>query len=125
MLRTKVEVQQHVTDMKTLAATQQRKNDELQVQMESTISDAKFWLDKYSKAYKENDAKIGEMQGEFNGRFDSLLFELTRRVSVDDFRRNFDKLNDILFIKFSQVEDMKAAQRDMINYQKHFYPLQM
>ena len=95
------------------------------MQMEYTISDAKFWLEKYCKAYKENDAKIGEMQGEFNGRFDTLLFELARRVTVDDFRRNFDKLNDILFIKFSQLEDMKAAQRDMINYQKHFYPLQM
>lgn len=111
--------------MKTLAATQQRKNGELQVEMEATITDAKFWLDKYCKALKENDAKIGEFQGEFNGRFDALLFELGRRVSVDDFRRNFDKLNDILFIKFSEVEDMKAAQRDMINYQKHFYPLQM
>lgn len=111
--------------MKALAATQQRKNDELQVDMQATITDAKFWLDKYCKAHRENDAKIGEMQGEFNGRFDTLLFELARRVSVDDFRRNFDKLNDILFIKFSEVEDMKAAQRDMINYQKHFYPLQM
>ena len=44
--------------------------------MTSTITDAKFWLEKYTKAYKENDAKIGEMQGEFNGRLDAQDFQL-------------------------------------------------
>ena len=44
--------------------------------MQQTITDAKFWLDKYTKAYKENDAKIGEMQGEFNGRMDAVNFQL-------------------------------------------------
>lgn len=39
--------------------------------------------------------------------------------------KNFNKLNDMLFIKFTQVEENKQALRDMINYQKHFYPLQM
>ena len=40
-------------------------------------------------------------------------------------QKNFNKLNDILFIKFKQVEDNKHALRDMLNYQKHFYPMQM
>jgi len=40
-------------------------------------------------------------------------------------QKNFTKLNDILLIKFNQVEDMKHAMRDMLNYQKYFYPLQM
>ena len=40
-------------------------------------------------------------------------------------RKNFDKLNDMLFIKFAQVEENKQALRDMMNYQKFFYPLQM
>lgn len=39
--------------------------------------------------------------------------------------KNFNKLNDILFIKFKQVEDNKHAVRDMLNYQKYFYPMQM
>jgi len=93
--------------------------------MDQTISDSKFWLEKYTKAYKENDRKIGEMQGEFNGRLDTIFFQLTRRVTVDDMKKNFDKLNDMLFIKFKQVEDNKQAVRDMLNYQKYFYPMQM
>ena len=93
--------------------------------MDQTISDSKFWLEKYTKAYKENDRKIGEMQGEFNGRLDTVFFQLTRRVTVDDLKKNFDKLNDMLFIKFKQVEDNKQAVRDMLNYQKYFYPMQM
>ena len=40
-------------------------------------------------------------------------------------KKNFDKLNDMLFIKFQQVESNKQALRDMLNYQKYFYPLQM
>ena len=40
-------------------------------------------------------------------------------------KKNFDKLNDMLFIKFREVEDNKHALRDMLNYQKFFYPLQM
>ena len=40
-------------------------------------------------------------------------------------KANFGKLNDMLYIKFTQLEDMKAAQRDMLNYQKNFYPLEM
>ena len=91
--------------------------------MEQVVADAKFWIEKYTKAYKENDAKIGEMQGEFNGRLDTILFQVDRRVTVDDVKKNFDKLNDMLFIKFKQVEDNKAAVRDMLNYQKYFYPL--
>ena len=31
----------------------------------------------------------------------------------------------MLFIKFKQVEDCKFAVRDMIAYQKYFYPMQM
>ena len=93
--------------------------------MQKTITDAKFWLDKYTKAYKENDAKIGEMQGEFNGRLDAQNFQLQRRITVEDMKANFNKLNDMLYIKFTQLDDMKAAQRDMLNYQKNFYPLEM
>ena len=40
-------------------------------------------------------------------------------------KKNFDKMNDMLYIKFTQVEDNKQAVRDMLNYQKYFYPLQM
>ena len=40
-------------------------------------------------------------------------------------KKNFTKLNDMLFIKFKQVEDNKQAVRDILNYQKYFYPLQM
>ena len=40
-------------------------------------------------------------------------------------KKNFEKLTDVLLIKFGQVEDNKQAVRDMLNYQKYFYPLQM
>ena len=49
------------------------------------------------------------MQGEFNGRIDDQNFQLERRITIEDMKANFDKLNDMLFVKFTQLEDMKAA----------------
>ena len=93
--------------------------------MDQTIADAKFWLEKYTKGYKENDAKIGELQGEFNGRLETILYQVSRRVTIDDMKKNMDKLSDMLYIKFQQVEENKQTLRDMLTYQKYFYPLQM
>lgn len=107
MLRTKGDVSQQVSDVKQDMLRNQTRHDNLESRMDTTIADAKFWLEKYTKGYKENDAKIGEMQGEFNGRIDTILFQLDRRVTVDDMKKNFNKMNDMLFIKFSQVEDTK------------------
>ena len=125
MLRTKTEIGQQVADVRSEMTKQTTRHENLEARMDQVISDSKFWMEKYTKAYKENDAKIGEMQGEFNGRIETILFQLTRRVTVDDMKKNFDKLNDMLYIKFKQVEDNKHAVRDMLNYQKYFYPLQM
>ena len=125
MLRTKTDIAQQVSDLRAEMSRQSTRNENLEGNMDRTIADAKFWMEKYTKAYKENDAKIGELQGEFNGRIETIFFQLGRRVTVDDMKKNFDKLNDMLFIKFQQVESNKQALRDMLNYQKYFYPLQM
>ena len=37
------------------------RNENLETSMDRTIADAKFWMEKYTKAYKENDKKIGEL----------------------------------------------------------------
>ena len=125
MLRTKTDISQQVADMRSDNQKQATRNENLETRMDQVLADAKFWLEKYTAAYKENDAKIGSMQGEFNGRLDSIHYQLKQRVTVDDMKKNFNKLTDMLNIKFRQVEDNKHALRDMINYQKHFYPLQM
>jgi len=42
--------------------------------MDQVLGDAKFWMEKHTKAYKDNDAKLGEWKGEFNGRIDTILY---------------------------------------------------
>jgi len=74
MLRTKTDISNQVSGVREEIAKQNHSNNSLEQRMEQVVADAKFWLEKYSKAYKENDAKIGEMQGEFNGRLDTILF---------------------------------------------------
>jgi hypothetical protein len=53
-----------------------------------------------------------------------MYFELSRKVRVDDMRQNFKQFNDLLFIKFKQLEDTKEAVRNLISYQKFFHPIQ-
>ena len=40
-------------------------------------------------------------------------------------RANFKALTDLLFVKFTQVEEMKQGLRDMLVYQKYYLPLEM
>ena len=104
-------------------AKQMMKIENYEARMEQCLNDSKYWLDKYTKAFKDNDNSIIRMQEEFNGRIETVFYQLSRRVSNDDFKKNFDKLNDMLAIKFTQLEDVKTSVRDMLTYQKHFFPL--
>jgi hypothetical protein len=38
-------------------------------------------------------------------------------------KRNFKDLSDLLLVKFRQLENCKEGLRDMLVYQKYFYPL--
>ena len=65
MLRTKTELAQQVTDMRMELSKQTIVHENSEVRMDQTITDSKFWLEKYSKMFKDNDRKIGAMEGIF------------------------------------------------------------
>jgi hypothetical protein len=48
---------------------------------------------------------------------------MNKRVSIEDLKLNFKTLNDMLYVKFCQLEDVKQGVRDMLTYQKYFYPI--
>jgi hypothetical protein len=54
---------------------------------------------------------------------DNVLTQMDHKVGVHDLKLNFKKLNDMLFIKFKQLEDTKSGLRDVLTFQKYFYPL--
>jgi hypothetical protein len=56
---------------------------------------------------------------------DKIKFDLSRKISIVDISANFKTLNDMMCIKFGQLEDIKQTVRDMLVFQKYFYPLQM
>jgi hypothetical protein len=89
------------------------------------VGDCKYWLDKYTESFKQHDKVMLGLKTEINGRLDNVLDQLNLRVSIDDVTLNFERLNDLLLVKFSQVEDTKESVRDIMAYQKYFYPLQM
>lgn len=63
------------------------------------------------------------MKAYVDGKFEQIAFEATRKVRIDDMKQNFKQLNDILVIKFKQLEDTKEATRNLITYQKFFHPI--
>jgi len=68
---------------------------------------------------------MASLKEQLNGRMDNVLTEMAHKCGVHDMRLNFKKLNDMLYIKFKQLEDTKSGLRDVLTYQKYFYPLQM
>ena len=61
MMRTKTDMTQSIVDMRNEFLKNKTSNDNLENRMEQVLADSKYWLDKYTKAYKDNDAKIGEL----------------------------------------------------------------
>ena len=125
VLKTKTALAQQVSDVRAEMGKYIEVHKQHERHMDQTLSDSKFWLEKYTDAFKESEKKVAEMQSEFNGRVDTLLYQVSRRVTNDDLKKNMSKMNEMLFIKFRQLEDTKQAVRDIVTYQKHFYPLQM
>jgi hypothetical protein len=78
-----------------------------ETRMDQVISDCKYWMEKYSTGYKENEKRIAEMHADFTGRIETIFYQLSRRVTDDDMKKNFKRLNEMLAIKFNQVEDVK------------------
>jgi len=50
---------------------------------------------------------------------------MSKLVTTHDMQLNFKALSDLMFVKFSQLEDVKMGLRDTLVFQKYFYPLQM
>lgn len=57
-----------------------------------------------------------------DGKLEQLNFDISTKLRIDDMKQNFKQLNDILLIKFNQIEDTKEAVRNLISYQKFFHP---
>ena len=55
---------------------------------------------------------------------EQIQFDCSRKVRIDDMKQNFKQLNDILVVKFRQLEDTKEATRNLITYQKFFHQIQ-
>lgn len=57
-LRTKTEFQQLLGDVRQDFSRYQQRHDQHESRMDQVINDSKYWLEKYTKAYKENDKNI-------------------------------------------------------------------
>ena len=68
------------------------------------------------KTFAEQEAGLQKTKIELKGDVDAVRFELSRRLTVEDMKVNFKALCDMLFVKFSQLEDLKQGLRDMLVY---------
>lgn len=58
-------------------------------------------------------------------QIEQLKYTLLLKVGITDMHANFKELSDLLVVKFKQIEDVKEGLRDMLVYQKYFFPLQL
>ena len=96
-----------------------------EARLDKTIEDAKYWLETYTAAFKAHDKDMQGLRTELSGRLGTVIDACALRVSITDMTLNFKTLNDMLFVKFQQVEEVKSGLRDVIAFQMDFYPMQM
>lgn len=90
-----------------------------------TMKDTQYWLEKYQQSHRAAELALATTQSDLKGKMAEIEFDLSRKISTVDMSANFKALNDMLFVKFSQLEDIKQTVKDMLVFQKYFYPLQM
>ena len=95
------------------------------MKLDRTIEDCKFWLEKYTTSFKSSDRDFKTIQKKLEGQMEIVLHEAQKCVTEDDMKINFKTLNDMMFVKFSQLEDTKQGMRDTLTFIKYFYPMQM
>ena len=72
----------------------------------------------------KNLEEFSALKVDVEGRLSQVTLDLQRRCYIDDMAQNFKRLNDILVVKFKQLEDTKQACRNLITYQKYYHPVQ-
>lgn len=89
----------------------------------SAKTNDEFYMDKINSQITNIVKGIDQQKVHIEGKFESQEFDITRKVTIEDMKQNFKQLNDILLIKFRQVEDTKEACRNLITYQKFFHEI--
>lgn len=94
-------------------------------ELSHNILDVKYWIEQYNDSFKKADAKFNNLRTEMLTEFQKVQRDVDSKCATSDLQTNFKELSDMLCVKFKQVEDVKEAVRDMITYQKFFYPIQV
>jgi hypothetical protein len=115
-IRTKMDVLQEFGKAQAGIREQHGKLAVHENRMDKTIADSKYWLEKYTNGFKEHDMKMTELSTLLNGRVDNITELMSKRISVEDMKLNFKTLNTMLLVKFRQMEDTKAAVRDVLTF---------
>ena len=106
--------------MKKVSGIENQLKEVMEDQM-AFCSRTEFWHEEKSTSLDEMSKMVKTLQQATEDRFQQVEFKLTQRVSINDMKQNFDILNDILQVKFRQVEDTKEAVRSVIAYQKYYH----
>ena len=97
--------------------------DDTTMRLERSIEDTKYWIEQYNTAFKSAEGQFNSVRTEFMQEVEQLNSKINLKVGVKDMHANFRDLSDVLIVKFGQLEDCKEGLRDMLVYQKFFYPL--
>ena len=120
---TKKNMQEEMGKLREEVADKGVKFDDTTMRLERSIEDTKYWIDQYNAAFKAAEGHFNCVRTEFLQEVEQLSAQLSLKPSVQDMHANFRDLSDVLLVKFGQLEDCKEGLRDMLVYQKFFFPL--
>ena len=93
--------------------------------MTETITESQHWLKLYTDSFKNQETNFGSLKAWVQDNISNVKEDVKSFVTKKTLKHNFSSLNDLLFVKFKQLEDTKAAVRDLIGFQTYYYPIQL
>ena len=101
------------------------KVDDKTQKIKHQILDVKYWIETYTNSHKDIDRTINSVKTELKGDYERAMFAIKQKLDVRVMNENMQTLTSLLKLKFKQVENVKDGLRDMLVYQKYFYPLKV
>ena len=101
------------------------KVDDKTQKIKHQMLDVKYWIETYTNSHKDIDKTINSIKAEMKGDYERAMFAMRKKLDTRVMQDNMKTLSSLLKIKFKQVEDVKDGLRDMLVYQKYFYPLKL
>ena len=100
-VKTKKEIYDSHLEMMDAHEKSQAKVRQHEQKLVDIVEDTKYWMNQYKENFKEQEKVLQKIRIEMEGDLNTLHYDMSKLVSTQDMKQNFNALSDLLFTKFT------------------------